>query len=707
MKSKLNILIWVVFTVLMQGVICASSFSYPFVFKDSSNKKITLNQKPVQVVSLVPSITEIIFKLGAQDSLKGITYHTTNPWDASQKSVVGGFFQPSIEAIDALSPDVIFCSSIHSQVISHFRNSESILVDLKTGSVQDGLETIILLGKIFEKEKQALKIVADIRKDIDLIARKMASANVDKKRVIRLMGRQSIMTPGRDSFQSELIALSGGVPPDFGTGDVVPVSKEDWFKFNPQVIYGCGKDSEAADKFFSLPVWKDVDAVKNSQIFYFPCDLTCRAATHTGDFVKWLSSCIYAKEFGKHESDLTLNRVVSTSPIDAGMDYVQTAAIKESLIHDFVNRSLVINLNRPMKVVSTLEGFKEGITTVGNHYIPPQSWQLNHDQGLDSMKKEILNVLGLRNERSAFLFTGADMNNLSVQTEKFKDLEVKVFATAGVDSNAMRVSKDIGGYYEPGTINIIVMVNYRLTQRAMTRAIIAATEGKTAALLDLDIRSSYGDGRYRATGTGTDNVIVVEGDGKARLDNAHSKVSMDNTHNKASLDNTHSKTNLDNYHNKVSLDNAGGHTKLGELIGRCVYKAVTEAIKKQNGITIDNNIFWRLEKRGITIYSMVGDKQECDCKRPVSDIVADVEALLLDVRFKGFMEMALSLSDDYEKGLIKDLTLFETMCMDVARLIAGKEIQKMKPIITRNDVPTVIAKAINALFNGVYYRSIL
>lgn len=666
MKYKLKNLVF--FALVVQGVMCGQGFAYPMVFNDSSDQKVTLTQKPARVVSLVPAITEILFKLGAQEALQGITYHTVSPWEASTKQVVGGFFQPSPGAIADLNPDLIFCSSLHSQVINRFKNSQITLVDLKTGSVEESLETIHLLGRIFDKEEKAREMVADIRKDLDLIAEKLNRTKVDKKRVIRLMGRESIMTPGRDSFQNELISLAGGVPPDFGAGDVVMVSKEQWIQFNPQVIYGCGKDSEAAKKFFSLPGWKEVDAVKNNQIFYFPCDLTCRAATHTGDFVKWLSSCIYAKEFGNSKTDLTLNRVVSTRPLEMGMDYVQTAAIQETMIHDFINRSLVITLDHPMRVISTLEGPREGITTLGNHYIPPQSWQLNHDQGLDAMKKQILDALKVKEQTAAFLFTGADMNNLSVQEERFKNLQVKVFATAGVDSNAMRVSKDTGGYYEPGTINLIVMANYRLTPRAMTRAIIAATEGKTAALLDLDIRSSYGEGRYRATGTGTDNVMVVEGKGKN------------------------------------SLDNAGGHTKLGELIGRCVYRAVTEAIKKQNGITQDNNIFWRLQKRGITIYDMVGDKQECDCKRPVSDIVADVEALLLDARFKGFMEMALGLSDDYEKGLIKDLTLFETLCRDVAQMVAGKEIQEMKPIVTRQDMPAVIVKAVNALFNGVYYR---
>ena len=93
------------------------------------------------------------------------------------------------------------------------------------------------------------------------------------------------------------------------------------------------------------------------------------------------------------------------------------------------------------------------------------------------------------------------------------------------------MAEDIGSWYEPGTINMILLTNMRLTPRGMQRAIISATEAKTAALQDLDIRSSYTPMVNPATGTGTDNIIVVQGAG-------------------------------------TRIDNAGGHSKMGELIAR-------------------------------------------------------------------------------------------------------------------------------------------
>ena len=93
---------------------------------------------------------------------------------------------------------------------------------------------------------------------------------------------------------------------------------------------------------------------------------------------------------------------------------------------------------------------------------------------------------------------------------------VYALVTAGVESNAVRMSVDEGRFYEPGTINVIIMTNMKLSSRARTRAIISATEAKTAAMEDLDVRSSVSPQRNQATGTGTDEVLVVEGRGTHR-----------------------------------------------------------------------------------------------------------------------------------------------------------------------------------------------
>ncbi|MCK5097311.1 MAG: hypothetical protein KAR45_04370, partial [Desulfobacteraceae bacterium] len=89
-------------------------FAFPVKFIDDAGKTVIINEKPGRVVSLVPGITEIIFKLDAAESLIGTTYHTNLPLENSLIKVVGGFFNPSVKAVADLNPDVIFISNLHT-----------------------------------------------------------------------------------------------------------------------------------------------------------------------------------------------------------------------------------------------------------------------------------------------------------------------------------------------------------------------------------------------------------------------------------------------------------------------------------------------------------------------------------------------------------------------------------------------------------------
>jgi len=644
------------------------ALSYPVTFVDSRGEIIIIDKRPDKIVSLVPSITEIIFKVGAGDSVKAVTYHDNYPGEPSSKQIVGGFFSPSLKMIEAIQPDIIFLSHLQKKVMEKFSHGKCKLIDLETDSIDDSYKNIHLLGRIFNKEKQAAILVDEIKRQLWIISEKVGKIPDSKrKRVLRLMGRDPVMTPGDDSFQNEMIRTAGGIPPVLGKkGNIVVITKKDWVTFNPQVIYGCGGDRETAKKFFNRPGWKDVDAVKNSKIYYFPCDLTCRAATHTGYFVSWLASRIYTEEFSKKENYVLKEQVFKSRILGLDLDYIKATHISYSHIHDFLNKTLIIDFKKTMSIVSTLEGERNGIGSVGNHYFPPPCWVIEHKSDLKGIKEKVYQVIGKSEKNASFLFTGADMDNLAIKKQRFREMEVWAMVTAGVKSNAVRMSKDKGRFYEPGTINIILLSNMKLTQRAMTRAIISATEAKAAALMDLDIRSSDSSLLHGATGTGTDNIIVVQGTG-------------------------------------IEIDNSGGHSKLGELIAKAVYQGVQEAIRKQNKITASRNIFQRLQERQISIYSLTS-AMTCDCIQKKSDFVGAVEKILLDNRYASFIESALAISDVYEKGLLNDLSAYQLWCRMMAEDIAGKKIDQMKDLVAIEDMPVVLKMALDALLNGVILK---
>jgi len=563
---------------------------------------------------------------------------------------------------------MIFYSSLQKKVIEKFFGSDCSMVNLETGSLSDSYQNIFLLGRIFGREKEAQVLVNDIKDEMKLVSKKIDKiTESERSRVMRIMGRDSMMTPGSDSFQNEMIRAAGGIAPDFGKkGSVVPVTRKEWIKFNPQVIYGCSGDRELVAKVLDQSGWKDVDAVKNGRIYFFPCDLTCRAATHTGYFVSWLASRIYSGEFVASGSGVSEDEILKTRSLDIDLDYIENAKISYSRIYDFTNKTLVIDFKNPLDIVSTLAGFKSDIKTVGNHYASQPCWAVAHKDGIDAMVRRICSTMERSPDTSSFMMTGADIDKLAVRTAAFRDMRVYALVTAGVSSNALRTSVDEGNYYEPGTINIILLTNMKLSQRAMTRAVITATEAKTAALADLDIRSSYSGALNQATGTGTDNIIVVQGTG-------------------------------------VDIDNSGGHTKMGELMAQAVYAGVTEAVFKQNGHTSSRNVFQRLYERRLTVFELLSD-MPCDCTAQRPAFSEGVEHLLLDPFHAGFIQSALALSDAYEKGLVGDLRAFEIWCREIMAGIAGERVDAPKEFIVSDKIPIVQKMALNALINGAWRK---
>lgn len=615
---------------------------------------------PQRVVCLVPAVAEIIFAIGADDALAGVTYHSMYPAAVAEKKMVGGFFAPSMGRIGALDPDLIIAADLHKEVGAHFKEN-IVLVDPPVHSINQALARIEALGVIFAKEDGAKKLIEKNRAELAVIAKKTGRIPVkERQRVMRLMGVEQLMVPGDDSFQNDFIRAAGGLPPQFGRkGNAITVSVNELKKFNPQCIYVCGDKAQAA--MLANKELQTIDAVKNKRVFSFPCDLTCRAGAHIGVFVSALAARIYEKEFSDPARQLTPDHGIGAREVPLDLGYVRQARVVESRVRDFIDKTLVLDFASPQRVLSTLEGERAGITTVGNHYYPPPAWGLGGNNGVADLKTRSCAVLGKDPGATSLLFTGADMDNLVVSRKEFRDMEVYALVTAGVATNAMRMSVDTGNYYEPGTINIILLTNTQLSPRAMARAVISVTEAKSAALNDLDIRSTYTPQR-QATGTGTDNILVVQGEGAA-------------------------------------IDNSGGHTKMGELIARAVYDGVREAIARQNGITANRSVFARLKERKIDLREILPETLE-DCSLGKAQLVAALENILLQPEYADFMTGSFAVSDAEQAGNLSGLRGYAIWSRAVSGALAGHAVEPWPHRFAAGQLQPVIALAFESLVNG-------
>nr|WP_237690983.1 adenosylcobinamide amidohydrolase [Paenibacillus caui] len=159
--------------------------------------------------------------------------------------------------------------------------------------------------------------------------------------------------------------------------------------------------------------------------------------------------------------------------------------------------------------------------------------------------RELLDAWGYPLETTAGLLTAVKMDRASIFEEQDECAGVLCCVTAGVGNGAKAGVRrtTFPADYVPGTINIMLAVNGRLTPAAMVNALMTATEAKAAALADLGIRDPETGGV--ATGTTTDAVMLAVSQSRAGGP-------------------------LHKY--------AGTATDLGGRIGRLVYAAVTESL---------------------------------------------------------------------------------------------------------------------------------
>ncbi|MDR1489937.1 MAG: adenosylcobinamide amidohydrolase [Desulfovibrio sp.] len=661
MTTRRAITLFVTFLLIWAG---CSPAQAAYTVTTPLGQKISFETVPRRVVSVYPTASEILAALGKAEAVAGITLHDRAQAGLEDKPIVGGFAQPDVERIVALQPDLVIAAPMQKSSLEALAAKGISILYMDTLRLSDAPANIRCLGAVLHSPDIAESIVTREESSQRLITEKLARIGERKPvRVMRIMAvlDDTLIVPGDDSFQNELIALAGGVAPQFGAdGQAIRIQPDQLRTFNPDYVYVGDLDPSWVKERLSGPEWGGLSA----KVLVFPSDLICRAATNYGFFSLCLSAELYAHPFAQQNLQAYKDVILSKRPVTLPFSYVAETAVLQTRVFDFPAKTLTISFKSPQQVLSSLDGWRSNITTAGNHYSSPPSWPVTHHVGLDASNARILALYGLEAKTATFLYTGADMDKLAYAQTESDGMVVGAFVTAGVSGNAMRAPVDTGRYVEHGTINIILLTNRQLTPEAMTRAMITATEAKTAALEDLDIRSSYSG--KAATGTGTDNILVVAGSGP--------RITM-----------------------------TGGHTKMGELIAKATYKAVSDAIRKQNNIIASRDIFQRLAERKISLQAAKYSAVSSTACSP-QEFAAALERTLLEPRYAGFLEAALALADKTEYGLIQDTKSFSAWCLATAGELAGKEIHTVHAVFTDATIPPLVREALNALAAGIYYK---
>ncbi|MCF6174204.1 MAG: helical backbone metal receptor [Victivallaceae bacterium] len=225
----------------------------------------------LRVISLSPSLTETIYKLGGQDKLVGRSSACDYPDAAKNIPICGDYKGPALEKLVRLKPDVVVSAMLKDKgVISNIERLGIKFYLLPAKTLSDYPLTVKKLGEILNLQQAAADEIARFTSKLRafrIAAKKIPLA--ERPTVLLLIYDRPLMSVGRKSFINELITIAGG-------RNIAGKIERSYFncsmewvmKQQPQVIVMPASSPEKIAEICQRPGWRILNAIRNKRIYY-------------------------------------------------------------------------------------------------------------------------------------------------------------------------------------------------------------------------------------------------------------------------------------------------------------------------------------------------------------------------------------------------------------------------------------------------------
>ena len=175
---------------------------------------------PKRIVSLVPSMTEVLFAIGAGDEVVGVSSFDRFPPEVMSKPRVGALIDPDFERILSLKPDLVIVYASQNDLIDRLRRVGIAMVVSRHAGLNDVTASIRDLGARLGRSERASQVAGAIERDLDEIRKRIAGRPRPKTALI--FGREpgtlrAIYASAGVGFMHDMLLAAGG---DDAFGDV-------------------------------------------------------------------------------------------------------------------------------------------------------------------------------------------------------------------------------------------------------------------------------------------------------------------------------------------------------------------------------------------------------------------------------------------------------------------------------------------------------
>jgi iron complex transport system substrate-binding protein len=268
----------------------------PLSMRDDRGVTVRLDAPPRRVVSLAPSLTEIVFLLGRQELLAGVTRYCNFPAAAAALPKVGGVSDPDVERVIALSPDLVLCTT-DGNPREKVRALEEMGIPCFAVSPQDlaaVFAAIRRVGALVGAAGRGEAEAAALRRRADRARATARGEGPEAPRVLFAVSTSPVIAAGAGTFMDELVRLSGGRNVVAGLAGRYPrLSVEDLVALRPDMVFVAGMTG--VERFpEEVTRWVEIPAFRDGAVVTLDGDIVTRPGPRLVTALEQVSAAIAA-----------------------------------------------------------------------------------------------------------------------------------------------------------------------------------------------------------------------------------------------------------------------------------------------------------------------------------------------------------------------------------------------------------------------------
>jgi len=291
--KKTVIILWFSFLALFM---CLMARVAAGTYVDQLERQVTVPDDPQRLISLAPSITEIIYALEQENRLKGVTRYSDFPTAATKLPKVGSYVRLDLERIVALNPDL--CIAIKDgnpkEIIDRLESLKIPVYVVNPRNLNTVLETIREVGKILNAGDKAENLLTNLHTRIQRV-KSLITQDTYRPGVFFQIGISPIVSVGTDTFLHELIVLAGGKNLADGKTPYPRFSREQVLALTPEIFIVTSMARQAVFEQVKAEWrrWPSMPAVRNDRIFLVDSNLFDRPSPRLVDGLELLIKLIH------------------------------------------------------------------------------------------------------------------------------------------------------------------------------------------------------------------------------------------------------------------------------------------------------------------------------------------------------------------------------------------------------------------------------